>query len=125
MSATTTYLHPNHYPEDFCCQVVPLGTANTAIFRNDREVMMALDSITILPGAKLKSGSAPASVSFKVDSSAGANIVTTQNLTPTAEAGATTYNVAYVLKPGESIFYVGSASVETLYVQFRVRSRVA
>jgi hypothetical protein len=30
-----------------------------------------------------------------------------------------------VLRPGESIFYVGSASVETLYVQFRVRSRVA
>lgn len=121
--STTTLLHPNHYPEDFCCQVVTLGTANTAIFRNDREVHMALDSITVLPGAKAALANTP--VSFKVDSAAGPNIVTHTFSSDSAAEGATTYNVAYVLKPGETVFYVGEADVETLVIQFRVRSRVA
>lgn len=121
--STTTLLHPNHYPEDFCCQVVPLGTANTAIFRNDRDVIMALDSITVLPGAKAAVANTP--VSFKVDSATGPNIVTHTFSSTSAAAGATTYNVAYVLKPGETVFYVGEADVQTLVIQFRVRSRVA
>ncbi|MGA1752726.1 MAG: hypothetical protein ACO395_05110 [Pontimonas sp.] len=121
--STTTYLHPNHYPEDFCCQVLSLGTANTGIFRNDREdTIMALDSITVLPGAK--AAAADTTVSFRVNSAAGAEIVEV-SVPTTAAAGATTYNVAYVLNPGDTVFYVGDADVETLCIQFRVRSRVA
>jgi hypothetical protein len=119
--STTTFLHPNHYPEDFCCHVVPLGTANTAIFRNDREVVMALDSITVLPGAKATPAS---SVTFRLNSAAG-DTIATHTVPAAPAAGATTYNVAYVLKPGDTVFYVGDADVQTLVIQFRVRSRVA
>ena len=49
--STTTYLISNHYPEDFCCLSVHLGATDTAIFQNDREVNMVVDSISILPGA--------------------------------------------------------------------------
>lgn len=119
--STTTLLHPNHYPEDFCCQVLTLGTANTAIFRNDRDVYMALDSITVLPGAK---ASAASPVTFRLNSAAG-DIIATHTVPLAAATGATTYNVAYVLKPGDTVFYVGDADVEVLAIQFRVRSRVA
>jgi predicted amino acid dehydrogenase len=123
--STTTYLHPNHYPEDFCCQVVTLGKGNTAIFRNDREVQMVVDSITILPGAKSTS-TATTAISFRIDSAAGAIITqATVPVNASPATGATTFNVAYVLKPGETVFYVGGATVDTLCVQLRVRSRVA
>lgn len=121
MSTTTTYLIPNHYPEDFCCLVVPLGSANAGVFKNDREVEMVVDSITILPGIV---GTLTDQIKFTIDDAAG-EVVATHNLSDGSAATSTTYNVARILKKGEVLFFVADPQVSNVYVQLRIRSRVA
>lgn len=121
MSTTTTHLIPNHYPDDFCCLVVPLGTVSTGVFKNDREVDMVVDSITILPGID---GEITDSIKFTIDDAAG-EVVATHNLADGSSATSTTYNVARILKKGEVLFFVSDPQVTSVYVQLRIRSRVA
>lgn len=119
---TTTYLIPNHYPEDFCCLSVHLGATNTAVFQNDREVEMVVDSISILPGAVAGVNNTP--IKFRIDSASGAEVAS-HALPVAPSSGSSTYKVARILKPGETLFYQGDADVTGLTVQLRIRSRVA
>ena len=120
--STTTYLIPNHYPEDFCCLSVHLGATDTAIFQNDREVNMVVDSISILPGAVATVNNS--TVRFRIDSASGAEVAA-HDVPSSASDGSETYKVARILKPGETLFYQGDADVTALTVQLRIRSRVA
>lgn len=126
MSNTTNFLEPNHYPEDFCCHVATLGTASTGIFKNDRQVLMAVDSIVVLRGAKatVAEGAAAPVVRFRIDSANGSEIqaVTVPTTASTAESE---FKLGRILKPGEVLFYQGAAGVDNLKVQIRLRSRVA
>lgn len=121
--STTNYLEPNHYPEDFCCLVADLGTANSGVFKNDREVLMAIDSIVVLRGAKA-TGETPPVVDFRINSATG-DIVQQVTVPTTASTAENTFKLGRILKPGEVLFYKGAAGIDNLRVQIRLRSRVA
>lgn len=118
----TTYLEPNHYPVDFCCHVIVLGEKDVAILRNDREVLMTVDSISVLPGA-VTSEQAAVTAAFKRGSAAGATLAT--HSVPTTESESTVVlKGPWILQPGEVLFYDAGTGA-SLAVQLRVRSRVA
>lgn len=121
MSTTTTHLIPNHYPEDFLCLVVPVGTEDVGVFKNDREVDMVVDSITFLPGHE---ATVPGTLKFTIDSATGDEVVL-HNVAAGTAATSTTYNVARILKKGEVLFLVADVNVTNVSVQLRIRSRVA
>lgn len=116
----STYLEPNHYPDDFQVLVVSPGNKDTAVFVNDREVVMTIDSIRLLDGALATTAG---NTVFKVGSAAGPTVATFGLLVSATPSGLV--KCQQELKPGESLFADVNVTTTQAQFQIRLRSRVA